>query len=407
MKKQYILLAMLVISFTTLHPMAFLVKGKDNSSSVNTNPSIGQTIPQQPNGTVPTPQPTANPSPSTPEVMPDKESFDDIAWNPQRSFNTMVEAKVPKRDKSWAASFKSYTYPATIEKFKGLTLEKMVSEEKAEHRRQTTRAITEMLEEIDGIITSYEKKEKNEKNTLAFLSSLEPKMDQFTSFADKADELDLLDADLQLQGPAWITKYKAYIKQYKDDSNATAENFGKITTKLYNKIGYTNNVNRALYTLERLNPKVVKTKSTIIEPKVNDFLTTLVHTLNNSHDSTKSQDTVTKIQQVITVSQVKSITLGRAQLKDAQKALRTYKRATIARNLKKGIESLLRDTKETKKTEILVAAAYKATYQQTTPPTNEDNLSDNEYETCKSSAEWMKDIHHLLKIADEESEQKK
>lgn len=150
MKKQYILLAMLALSVTTLHPMAFFLKGKeskDNSSSGNTSPSNGQTIPQQPNDTAPT---SANPSPSTPEIMPDKESFDDIAWNPQKSFNTIVEAKVPKRDKSWASSFKSYTYPTTIEKFKDLTLAKIVSEEKAEHRRQTTRAITEMLEEIDG-----------------------------------------------------------------------------------------------------------------------------------------------------------------------------------------------------------------------------------------------------------------
>lgn len=313
--------------------------------------------------------------------------FDDIEWNPQKKFDNVVTAKVPDLETSILSSLAPYTYPSIIEKITPLTLEQLDTNKTPDFRRKVSRAVIEMIREIHGFI------EQHKDNVPVLLKTVHPKILQLRTFSLKAKYLNLLDAQLDEQVPAWIMKYDGYVTEFDKQNFTVAENYRKDIVLVWKDFGFTNDCNRALFTLTNLNPLAVKQNGPLIQAKANDFLATLVAKLNNS--KSESTELVQQIYDVLELATVKGITLDRHQLDVTKKALRQHQTNVIAPELQNAVVHKLQAAKKLKDVEKKVRMIYDDTYKASTP---DDNNSDDEYEINDSdSSTWTKLTTHLLK----------
>ncbi len=409
MKKHYIALTLLIGSIATNlmapPPPPDFDKKKSTDSTTNTmnntaptNQSEISPMLQNPRITITTPPPSSKAeSPDLVIIAPEEEKkdqphFDTILWNAKKHCTAIPAAKVPMRQKSILNAVTPYSYPATIKTINALTLEKLEPQKITELRRQVSKAIMEMLEEIEEkIITPYKA------NLPQLLPVLQPAMLKLVQFADNADKLNLLDDELQLQIHAWVEKYKHHVTTYAEQNEATITHYQKGILDLCATIGFTNDYNRAIYSLQHLNPDAVKNHSSITS-QANDLLATLVRHLIK--EDQESDTLVEQINKVIQLSQKKGIILGKSELAQTASALKAYKRRVPVQELYHAIESTLKSAQLIKKTEKITQRVLQETYINST--NSEDKLSDNEYDYAVEPKKWMEDIKHLLLLAAEQ-----
>ncbi len=412
MKKQYIVVATLMVSLASNYIMAGPHKngnGKKQAPSTEAKATTPPptTAPVPPTATPPleassAPQPsTAAPVPASltptslpvpPTVTPPasfketdiitvdsngqeqalKIRYSHIEWNPENIWDTIPEAVVPTQ----VAYFKQVNYEVIADTIEKCNPTDITPEKKTRLQHDAENAVRDLIGALDYNIQKYPA-------TADLVEHMAPKITLLAKLANKANQLGIMSAHNTKQAAAWLKKYDGYVIQLKDENDKRIAAYRKEISEIAKKLGFTNEITRALESLTHLDPAVVNSNRVAVETQVGSLLTALTAKVQVS-TLDEASTLISYAHTIINESESLGITISRHQLNAVQDTIR-HTDKKIAQELDKQIKTSLLLRQKNKNARKKVHSLKNNTYK----TSDDEQLSDNEYENAE-------DVAHIL-----------